>query len=88
MVFPWITCKTSNQECLIYIMELLLSSTYQTLPNLTLCLSSNKRFQKIQKRTNLITRHKVKENRMLQNKAADKFSIFFPWIITNLHMNQ
>jgi len=25
---------------------------------------------------------------MLQNKAADKFSIFFPWIITNLHMNQ
>ena len=29
MVFPWITCKTSNQKCLIYIIKLTLSSTYQ-----------------------------------------------------------
>jgi len=30
MAFPQITCETSNQKCLIYIMSLTLSSTYQT----------------------------------------------------------
>lgn len=29
LVFPWIICGTSNQKCIIYIMKLLLSSTYQ-----------------------------------------------------------
>jgi len=48
---------------------------------------SNRRMTRIQNhRVHMI---EMKENRMLHDKAAGKkISIFFPWIISNLHMNQ